>query len=93
MEIIEMPASCLLNKAFIDRVKTPIIHVWNIIGADALDCEDDMSNETAVEFCIDANRLDSIANDGEADQMIVDQCRIHGYTKVLRYLAKNISLY
>lgn len=92
-----IPASCTLNKAFITRVAQPIYTVWNAIGADVYDAvgacgEEDLDNAGAIECCIDADRLHIHGNDKEANMLIREQCRIHGYTKVLKYLSKHIHL-
>ena len=85
------PASCQLNQAFVVRVKTPIRHVWNSIAADMMD-DEDIDNESCIEWCIDADHLELIAHDKEANDLVREQCKIHGYTRVLKFLAKNIQV-
>lgn len=88
-----VPESCQLNQAFVDRVKQPILRVWNSIAADMVDnMDDDISNENVVEYCIDADHLLLIAEDKEANDLVREQCKIHGYTRVLKYLARNINV-
>lgn len=86
-----IPASCQLNQEFIDRVKTPLRQVWNGIAADTVD-DEEVSNENVIEYCIDADHLLLIAEDKEANDLIREQCKVHGYTRVLKYLTRNIQL-
>ena len=87
-----VPESCQLNQAFIQRVKPVILKVWNAIAADLCDDSDELDNDLAIESCIDANRLFINGEDQEADFLLREQCRMHGYTKVLKFLSRNISL-
>ena len=92
-QVTTVPESCELNAAFISRMKTPIMHVWNAIAADLVDALDDVvDNYCAVEFCVDANHLSSIAEDKEADELLHKQVKIHGYVRTIKYLSKNIHL-
>ena len=86
------PASCQLNQAFVTRVRQPITRVWNSIAADMMD-DEDIDNENVIEWCIDADHLELIAEDKEANDLVREQCKIHGYTRVLKFLSKHISLY
>lgn len=86
------PASCQLNQAFVERVRQPIHRVWNSIAADMMD-DEDIDNENVIEWCIDADHLELIAYDKEANDLVREQCKIHGYTRVLKFLSKHISLY
>lgn len=95
-QVSTVPESCQLNAEFVMRVKASIIQVWNAIGADLQDAcaahGGPMTNEEVIESCIDASQLQTFANDPEADKLILNQCKIHGYTRVLRYLSRNIHL-
>lgn len=88
----------LFNKAFDDIMKPKfskefirdVNSVWQSIASDASEfCED---NESAVELCIDANRLalhGLQASEDELKRLIQE----HGYKMVLRELSKSVSLY
>lgn len=87
-----VPASCQLNQEFVNRVRQPITCVWNSIAADVHD-DEDINNENVIEWCIDADHLELIGGDKEANDLVREQCKVHGYTRVLKYLARNIILY
>ena len=92
-----IPVSCTLNKGFVDAVKPAILKTWNDVGADAFDngfTGDDShySNEYAIECCIDADRLLLNGEDEAAHELVRNLIRVVGYTKVLNYLSKHISL-
>ena len=79
-----------LDQQFIARVRNPISRCWNYIGADAMEfCT---SNYSAIEMCVDAGRLVDIANDREADTLITAMFKQYNYTKVMKFLVKNIKL-
>lgn len=84
-----------LDEDFMKIVKQPIYAVWDYIGSDVMQCCDECGepcdNESAVESCIDANRL-TTQNFKEADDAVLAAIKEHGYPKVLKFLTKNISL-
>lgn len=76
-----------LDQAVVDQLRNPMWKVWNYIGSDCIDLVDD--NECAVEMCIDADRLTTCADAPEADKLVGELIREHGYNKVLKFLSKN----
>lgn len=82
-----------------DLVRGPILTVWNAIGADFSELGR-FSNATAVEACIDADRLTFFPGYGEkgkaaavAAQTEIDRAiKENGYPKVLNALSRNIRL-
>lgn len=77
-----------LDKAVVDRLKTPMWDAWNYIGHDVYEmCEGD--NEVAIEMCIDADRLTTCAEDEEAQLLVRALIAEHSYPKVLKFLSKN----
>ena len=85
-----------LDGRIVDRLKKPINAVWQLIGYDVVsECQragEPIDNETAIECCVDADRLRFEGNDRQADDffnMIVTE---HGYPAVLAFLSKNIRL-
>jgi hypothetical protein len=88
-----IPASCTLNQEFIGKVKPAILRVWNSVAADLCDDDDEMSNQLAIEYCIDADRLWLCGEDKDANDLVREQCKIHGHTRVLKFLSRNISIY
>ena len=90
------PAKFNLDAAFIAAVRSPILGAWQEI---AMDVADVSKNDEAIELCIDADRLSSMASTGRAkdeakaaDKLISDAIASHGYPKVLKFLSKNIRL-
>ena len=76
-----------LDNAVVDQLRHPIWLVWNYIGSDCIDSVDD--NECAIEMCIDADRLTTCADAPEADKLVGELVREHGYNKVLKFLSNN----
>lgn len=85
-----------LDKAVVAMLESAILKTWSQIGYDALQAIEEagerMDNETAMEFCIDANRLLLNGGDKVADETVRDLCKEHGYAKVLKFLSKHIKL-
>ena len=80
-----------LDKNFLEKVQNPIYQVWDQIGHDILELED-VDNEECVETVIDASRLDTFGHK-EAQELVSEAVKEHGYSKVLKFLCKNIKLY
>lgn len=84
-----------LDKAFLTLVATAIYAVWNEIGSDvyacAAECGEEVSNEEALESCIDASRL-TYAGYKDVDDAIGAAIKEHTYKKVMSFLRKNIQL-
>lgn len=77
-----------LNAVFLSAVKPAIVSTWGQIAPDA--CVSD--NEEAMEVVLDAGRL-TFAGYPEADRFVSDMCKLHGFSKVTKFLGKNICLY
>lgn len=85
-----------LDGRIVDRLKKPIDAVWQSVGYDVVsECQragEPIDNETAIECCVDADRLRFEGNDRQADDffnMIVTE---HGYPSVLKFLSQHIKL-
>ena len=81
-----------LNEKIVNRLKSPIYQTWDTIGPDALGAFPDADNKEALELCIDANRIEFVAEDVEASALISNLIKEHGYKKVLNFLNKNIKI-
>lgn len=77
-----------LNNDFLKQVGPAIINGWNYIAADM---PEDTDNHEAIETTIDANRLAMIGYK-DADQLIMQAVKEHGYSKVMKFLVKNLPL-
>ena len=82
------------NSVFIPRfsaqLKVDVQVVWQAISLDVVEfCED---NESAIEMCIDANRLSTFANKSSDDE-IQSLCKEFGYHTVLRQLSKTLTIF
>jgi hypothetical protein len=87
-----------LDHAFLAIVRPAIMSTWNYIGSDseqlAHECGERLTNEAALEGCIDANRLASFAgeNGKRADVLVTNAIDVHGYQKVMAYLKRHVRL-
>lgn len=79
-----------------NTLKNGINGVWNAIANDvcvaALECGDEMTNEIAIELCVDADRLSTFgykSADAELEALVKE----HGYDKVFKALCQQISLF
>jgi len=85
-----------LNDEFAERMKKPILKVWNMVGHDVLrDAEtmgERIDNDSAIECCIDADRLVIEGRDTSANAMLDLMLDQHGYPRVLNFLSKKIRL-
>lgn len=84
-----------LDQAFIKRMQQPMWQTWNSIGYDIIacmqECGEELTNEQAIESCCDANNLWLNGNDKEADQLMFEMCRKHGYVEVQEFLCKHFK--
>lgn len=85
-----------LDDRIVDRLRSPIMLVWQLFGHIVVDeCKqmgEPFDNETAIECCVDADRLRESGKDrGAADlfDLIVTE---HGYPSVLKFLSQQIKL-
>ena len=82
------------NSVFVPQFSKQLVAdvqtVWQAIAPDVLEfCED---NESAIEMCIDANRLATFANKSSDDE-IQQLCKEFGYQTVLRQLSKSLTIF
>ena len=81
-----------LNKEFVEKISPAIYTTWDAIGPDYLEGMEDVDNEEAIEACIDAGRLEVFAGK-EAQALMCEMCKEYGYSVVLNYLGRYITLY
>ena len=85
-----------LDERIVERLRKPILKVWNQVAPDLMrDAEtmgERIDNESAIECCIDADRLRYEGNDRAADDFFNMICTEHGYPAVLTFLSKKIRL-
>lgn len=69
---------------------------WQTIGYDMQECceltNEPLSNEAAVEGCIDADRLGEFGGMPGADKTLDGYIDTYGYAAVLKFLSKHIPL-
>lgn len=84
-----------------DDLRRAVFAVWSIIGNDveqaAISCGEGLDNESAVESCIDADRLEmygsSRGSEGKRLSKTLDKLiEEHGYDRVLRALNRECRL-
>lgn len=84
-----------LDNVFIARMQQPMRQTWNSIGYDIIECMnacgEDLTNEQAIESCTDANNLWLNGDDKEADELVRQMCKEHGYVKVQEFLCKHFK--
>lgn len=85
-----------LDGRIVNHLRNPITLVWQLVGYDVIsECQragEPVDNETAIECCVDADRLRDIGKDRTAADffdMIVTE---HGYPSVLKFLSQHIKL-
>lgn len=88
-----------LTKANVADLSQPLYQVWNAIGYDLYaaveECGETLDAEGIIECCIDADRLTFFVEgeQGQAAQALVTSLIAeHGYTKVLKFLAKTFPM-
>lgn len=73
-----------------------IQEVWQEIGSDTMmcaqECGEEVSNEEAIESCIDADRLTTIAQSPESDAEVSLLIKQHTYTGMMKQLRKELQL-
>jgi len=80
-----------LDQTVINQLRQPIYTVWDYIASEVGPIVGD-DNLGAIELCIDAGRLSSIAENPQATQLIQDLVQEHKYIPVLEFLDKQIAL-
>ena len=85
----------LLNAALVTRLNAPMWATWGEISSDfyelCSECGARATNAGAIEMVIDANRMTTLGKDKEADDMIGEAIKEHGYKKVDTFLKKNFK--
>lgn len=80
----------------LDQLVNPVLVVWNAIGYDVEESlqamGEELDNESAIEMCLDANRLLLNGNDAEAEALLDRLCREHGFSEVVRGLCRRVTL-
>lgn len=83
-------------KTALPILESAISRVWSQIGFDVLECAEQcgesVDNYTAVESCLDADRLVLNGNDRVAQDLYRALIKEHGYGKLIEFLAKNVRL-
>jgi hypothetical protein len=79
-----------LDATVISQLNQAVYATWNYIGSDAMEfCE---SNGDAIEMVLDADRMTTCGNAPEADALVSELIKEHGYSKVSKFLSKNFRL-
>ena len=80
----------------LDKLVQPLLVVWNAIGYDVEEslqaCGEELDNESAIEMCLDANRLLLNGNDAEAEELLNQLCRDYDFGQVVKGLSKRVTL-
>ena len=84
-----------LDTQVLAQVKGPIHAVWSEVGSDvdsvSAELGESTTNDVAMESAIDAGRM-TIIGHPEADALLQSLFAEHGYTRVFKFLCKNIRL-
>lgn len=80
-----------LDHNVIEQLSNPINQVWQYIGGEVEEMVGD-ANDEALELCIDAGRLTTVANSPSADELVSQLIDEHGITQVFDFLNENIRL-
>jgi hypothetical protein len=84
-----------LNQDTLHTLRHPIVRVWDIIGSDCMtaagETDESITNEMAVEACLDANRLQQFGFK-EEDRMVTKLILEHTYQDVVKFLCEHIKL-
>lgn len=84
-----------LNDALVTRLRTPMRRVWSEIGPElrqlAAEEGEPVDNKSAVESCIDADCLMHNGQDTEANSIMLQAVKEHGYPRVLEFLCKHFK--
>lgn len=86
-----------LNADTVASLGQPLYEVWNYIGSDVCEAAGpSISTAEVIECCIDADRLTTCVRNKEAGKAANDLVTLlikeHGYTKVLKVLAKQFPM-
>lgn len=83
-----------LDADFLELVRQPINRVWAAIAPDVdnSESEDVITNTVAIECCLDADRIKSIAQDTIAATAITLAIQQHTRKKLMKFLMLHIHL-
>lgn len=81
----------LLSDTVVARLRTPLVRTWQAI-ADDIQAEVGTDNESAIEGCIDCERVMEFGGDREAQQIVENMIDKHGYTAFIQALSRKIRL-
>lgn len=84
-----------LTRENVAGLSQPLYQVWNAIGPDIYDIDEEVDPESVIEWCIDADRLTFFVEGDEgraAQDLVRSLIAEHGYTKVLKFLAKTFPM-
>jgi len=81
----------LLSDTVVARLRTPIGRTWQAIGYD-IEPLVGTDNESAIEGCIDCERLMEFGGDREAQQIVENMIAEHGYAAFIQALSRKIHL-
>jgi hypothetical protein len=76
-----------LDKGFVEAVYGPMQHVWQAIAEEGIEAD----NEEAIEMALDANRLTTYGYP-DAEKLVDQAVRFHGWSTVAAFLAKQVQL-
>jgi hypothetical protein len=83
-------------KQGVDKLVHPVLAVWNAIGYDVEEgmaaCGEQLTNEIAIECCLDADHLLFTGNDPEAHALCRALCIEHGVGRVVETLGQRVTL-
>lgn len=80
-------------KMFTDVHMKVLTHaIYQTWGAVAADLPEEIDNQEAMEVCIDADRLESLGNSWEANEILKDAIKMHGYSAVFDFLCSEIQV-
>jgi hypothetical protein len=83
-------------EAGLDQLVRPLLVVWNAIGPDVEEgirlAGDELSNEGAIELCLDGDHLLYTGGDAKAAALLRQLSREHGFDKVVTGLARRVTI-
>jgi hypothetical protein len=80
-----------LDTTVIAQLNVPINNVWGHIADDAYEAGGRVSNTEAMEMVLDANRMSTFGHK-DAETLVDELCKEHGYVKVNKFLCKHFKL-
>ena len=81
----------LLSDPVVARLRTPLVRTWQAIAYD-IQAEVGTDNESAIEGCIDCERVMEFGGGRDAQQIVENMIDKHGYTAFIQALSRKIRL-